>query len=94
MRAHREKHPECLVTGMVKDPRTGKKCDVAHAIPVAVRADLATEPSNFRTLLPTLHLWASHGGNTRQWNTNLDQTIAELKKAYWTAQFVPIVKAK
>ena len=78
MREHRKLHPRCALCEM-RPKFFGRAIPVHHRIPVHVRPDLAASPSNLVSLCSTHHFWVGHLGNYRDWNTNIDKTIAALR---------------
>jgi len=85
-RKYRKIHYKCAITSLEKDPRTGKKVEVHHKVPVHVRPDLACDPDNLESLLPCMHFWAGHLGHLgRGWldyNKNLPETIRALRAEF------------
>jgi hypothetical protein len=80
MRQYHKANPSCAVTGLLRDPRSGRVTEVHHIIPVHVRPDLAAYAGNFVTLTGLMH-FVMHGFNWKTYVVNVTETIQTLRKA-------------
>lgn len=60
------------------------RLEVHHRVPVHVAPERAADKANFICLCASCHFEDGHLGNYRAWNSNLDETIREKRRA-WVA---------
>ena len=76
MRQYLEDHPACELTGRTKN------LQVHHLVPVSVAPDLAGDYDNLITLAKPVHFWIAHGGNWKNYMTNIRELVdlAEIQR--------------
>lgn len=72
MKAYVAENPACAATGRTDG------CHVHHVIPLSVRPDLADDPENFITLHKDVHRIIGHGGNWKDFNSNVRETARSM----------------
>lgn len=70
---HRKQYPVCEATGKTT------KLEVHHLFPVSVKPELAGEPGNLITLHKDAHLVIGHGGNYKNFVTNVREVCATIR---------------
>ena len=79
---YRKTHIRCELCNARSNISNGNKNDIHHRIPVHIDRSKAADQDNLITLCRRHHFYIGHMGNWKSHNSNLDETIDAMKKAY------------